>query len=167
MAGGADAGARAQKGLGLHALGPDAMPAELASSDAENSLQALVSNLPEPVAVQVRTLAHAWMLAGGQIQVGRISCRLLAPSARPFTAATLYADPTGIQGLELARVLLQHHGVAPQDWQAWCDERPELKEYGFVAGAKYPLVQLRPVPAPVLARLVEGLRDIAQMIQAK
>ncbi|HEX2066679.1 MAG TPA: hypothetical protein VHI93_07700 [Candidatus Thermoplasmatota archaeon] len=130
----------------------------------ESDLQSFLARLSPATALRVRTLAHAWAAAGGSLAVGRLSVRLVAAHdpAHPYTAATLHARG-GTAALELSRVLLHAHGIGPAAWQAWCDERPELRSHGFVAQAKFPAVRLDALPDAALARLALGLRDLAQM----
>jgi hypothetical protein len=144
--------------------GTPAAPGQAAD---EAALQAFVATLPAEEGVAARTLAHAWGAAGGLVQPGRLTVRLLAmgPAGRPYTAATLHGPASGTPRLEVGRVLLTTHGVAPLDWTAWCDERPELAAHGFDRAAKYPAVPLSGLPAPVVARLALGLRDLCRLAQ--
>lgn len=133
----------------------------------ESALQAFVATLPEAEGVAARTMAHAWAAAGGTHQAGRLTVRLLAtsPAGRTFTAATLHGPASGAPRLEVSRVLLTTHGVAPMDWTAWCDERPELAAHGFDPAAKYPFVALSNLPPAAVARLALGLRDLCRLAQ--
>lgn len=136
----------------------------------EAALQSFLSTLPADEALSARTLAHAWSAAGGSFQAGRLTCRLIAqaPRGQPFTAATLHGvGPSGVPRLEVARVLLYSHGVAPADWTMWCDDRPELAAHGFDRNAKYPAVPLTALPPAVLARLAIGLRDLCRLAQGQ
>lgn len=135
-----------------------------ADSAAENALRTFLSNLEAPVALQVRTLAHAWQGGGGNLAVGRLAIRLMAVDAkgRPFTAGTLHAG-TGPR-LELARILLDAHGVSENSWTNWCDERPELRDAGFDPKARFPRVQLDHLGETALARLALGTRDLARSV---
>jgi len=130
----------------------------------ESALRDFLQGLEPPIAIPVRTLAHAWQGGGGQIAVGRLAIRLVAVDAkgRPFTAGTLHAGAG--PRLELARVLLDAHGVSEQSWTAWCDERPELRDAGFDPNAKFPRVQLDALPDATLARLAAGARDLARSV---
>jgi hypothetical protein len=143
-------------------------PPSAQASD-ESALQAFLATLPHAEAVAARTLAHAWAAAGGTHQAGRLTVRLLAttPQGRGFTAATLHGAASGTPRLEVARVLLATHGVAPVDWTAWCDERAELASYGFDPAAKYPCVPLSGLPPAVVARLALGLRDLCRLAQGQ
>jgi hypothetical protein len=152
---------------GLH--GGAAAPGA-ASASSEAALQAFLATLPEDQAVAARTLAHAWAAAGGTIHSGRYTVRLLAQGARgpPFTAATVHGpDAGGAPRLELGRVLLYAHGLAPADWTSWCDERPELVAHGFDRNAKYPSVPLAGLPPSAVARLAVGLRDLCLLAQGQ
>jgi hypothetical protein len=134
----------------------------------EARLQAFLTGLKPATALRVRTLAHAWALAGGTLAVGRLSIRLLGAGsdpAHPYTAATLHARD-GTAALELSRILLHQHGISPEAWLAWCDERPELREHGFVAQAKFPAVRLDRLGDTALVRLALGLRDLAMAPRA-
>ncbi|MFO1534733.1 MAG: hypothetical protein ABR586_03620 [Thermoplasmatota archaeon] len=139
-------------------------PTAEALATSESDLQAFLARLEPAAAVRVRTLAHAWKIAGGTLSVGRLSIRLTAgpDPAHPYTAGTLHAHGATAT-LELSRVLLHAHGVTPEAWLAWCDERPELRGHGFVAQAKFPAVRLDALPDAALVRLALGLRDLAQM----
>ena len=143
------------------------MPSAALSDPAtEAALQAFLATLPGDEAVAGRTLAHAWAAVGGTLQAGKLTVRLLAqaPNGRPYTAATLHAPtPAGPSRLEVARVLLITHGLAPADWTMWCDERAELAAHGFDRSAKYPTLALSGLPAPVVARLALGLRDLCRL----
>jgi hypothetical protein len=132
---------------------------------AEAALQGFLATLEPARATAVRVLAHAWLAAGQGIQVGRMTVRLTAAGrggapASPFTAGTLHPGR-----LELSRVLLLGHGVSPEAWTAWCDERPELASRGFSPSANYPAVQLDGASAPDVARLALGLRDLALLLR--
>lgn len=138
-----------------------------AQASDEAALQAFLATLPSEAAVPARTLAHSWTAAGGTLQVGKFTVRLLAqgPQGRTYTAATLHGPAEGEPRLEVARVLLVTHGLAAADWTAWCDERSELSAHGFVAGAKYPCVTLTSMPPATQARLALGLRDLCRLAQ--
>ena len=138
-----------------------------AQASDETALQAFLATLPAEESVAARTLAHAWAAAGGAHQAGRLTVRLLAtsPTGRAFTAATVHGSASGTPRLEVARVLLTTHGVAPLDWTAWCDERPELAAHGFDAAAKYPSLPLTNLPPAAVARLALGLRDLCRLAQ--
>ncbi len=138
----------------------------------EAGLKAFLDPLPGDCVAAVRTLAHAWAAVGGKLAPGRLAVRLLGPetSERPaFTAATLYA-PRGDHAnprLELARTILEHHGVGPDAFEHWCDEIVDLGGPGFSARAKFPAIPLPPsLSAGDLARLVGALRDLALMTGA-
>jgi hypothetical protein len=139
-------------------------PTAAALATGESDLQAFLARLEPATAVRVRTLAHAWTIAGGTLAVGRLSLRLTAGAdpAHPYTAGTLHAHGATAT-LELSRVLLHAHGVTPEAWLAWCDERPELRAHGFVAQAKFPAVRLDALPDAALVRLALGLRDLARL----
>jgi hypothetical protein len=142
-----------------------------ALSDAdEAALQAFLAPLPPDAGLAARTLAHAWAAAGGTLQVGKLTARLVAaaPDGRSFTAATLHGLGTAGDGtprLEVARVLLQAHGVTATDWTSWCDERAELAAHGFDRAAKYPSLRLADLPPATVARLALGLRDLCRLAQ--
>lgn len=148
--------------------GTPGTPSPSQASD-ETALQAFLATLPADEAVAARTLAHAWAAAGGAHQAGKLTVRLLAtaPSGRAFTAATLHGPASGAPRLEVARVLLTTHGVAPLDWTAWCDDRPELATHGFDPAAKYPCVRLAGLPPAAVARLAVGLRDLCRLAQGQ
>ena len=136
----------------------------LDESPAEAALQTFLSGMEPGAALPLRTLAHAWQGGGGQLAVGRLAIRLVAVDAkgRPFTAGTLHA--AGAPRLELARVLLDAHGVAPDNWTAWCDERPELRDAGFDPQARFPRIHLDAIGEGALARLAMGTRDLARSV---
>jgi hypothetical protein len=141
--------------------------AQSAASD-EEALQAFLRTLPAEVAPRLRALAHAWTAAGGQLQVGRMTIRLVATAAneQAFTAGTLHASHNAHDGaptLELCRVLLANHGLSPEDWTAWSDEMAELQAYGFVASSKFPTVNLAALPETSTLRLSQGLRDLGRL----
>jgi hypothetical protein len=149
----------------LHSSAWLAMTPTAALAPQEGELQAFLAALDPPTALRVRTLAHAWTLAGGTLAIGRLSIRLVgpaAPPAHPYTAATLHAKGA-TSALELSRVLLEAHGVPADAWQAWCDERPELRAHGFVAQAKFPAVRLDALGDAALVRLAQGLRDLGRL----
>ncbi|MES2155014.1 MAG: hypothetical protein V4510_07750 [bacterium] len=131
---------------------------------AETALLGFLQGLDPPVALPVRTIAHAWQGGGGNLAVGRLAIRLVAVDAqgRPFTAGTLHAGAS--PRLELARVLLHAHGVSAASWTAWCDERPELPDAGFDPQAKFPRVELSSLADTALARLALGARDLARSV---
>lgn len=131
-------------------------------SEAED-LPRFLAGLDPASATRVRTLARAWEAAGGALQVGRLSIRLVARDAigRSFTAATLQA-----RRLELSRALLLAHGLSESAWAAWCDERAELARHGFAQEAKFPAVDIGALTDHELARLALGLRDIALAVCA-
>ncbi|HUR62606.1 MAG TPA: hypothetical protein VM286_09620 [Candidatus Thermoplasmatota archaeon] len=132
----------------------------------EPELQAFLSTRDPTLALRLRTLAHAWTTAGGALLVGRHAVRLVGRGrAAPFTAGTLRVRD-GHAELELSRVLLQGNGVSLEAWQAWCDERPELRTHGFAPSGKFPTVRLDALPDGSLARLAVGLRDLAHAVQA-
>ena len=133
----------------------------------EQALQGFLSTLPPDAGLAARTLAHAWTAAGGQIQVGKLTTRLVAPAGnnRSFTAATLHAAEA--PRLEVARVLLQAHGVTATDWTSWCDELAELQPHGFEPAAKYPTLPLSNLPPATVARLALGLRDLCRLAQGQ
>src|SRR5207237_379642 len=102
------------------------LESDLPREAGESALREFLQSLDAPTALPVRTVAHAWQGGGGHLAVGRLAIRLVAVDAkgRPFTAGTLHAGAG--PRLELARVLLDAHGVSQDAWLAWCDERPEL-----------------------------------------
>lgn len=134
----------------------------------EAALQAFVATLPSDAGLAARTLAHAWTAAGGTLQVGKLTTRLVVPSpkGRTYTAATLHGAE-GTPRLEVARVLLQAHGLTATDWTSWCDERAELATHGFVPTAKYPALGLSDLPPATVARLALGLRDLCRLAQGQ
>lgn len=142
---------------------PDAPP----KPGDEQALQGFLSTLPPDAGLAARTMAHAWTVAGGILQVGRLTTRLVAPApgGRSFTAATLHAAEA--PRLEVARVLLQAHGVTATDWTSWCDELAELQPHGFEPGAKYPALPLSNLPPATVARLALGLRDLCRLAQGQ
>jgi hypothetical protein len=133
----------------------------------EAALQAFLATLPADAGLAARTLAHAWSAAGGSLQVGKLTTRLVAPAhdGRTFTAATLHAADA--PRLEVARVLLQSHGLTATDWTSWCDERAELANHGFEPTAKYPALPLSNLPPATVARLALGLRDLCRLAQGQ
>lgn len=146
------------------------MPMAATASPDESALQAFLATLPPDAGLAARTLAHAWTAADGGLQVGKLTARLVAaaPDGRTFTAATLHgagAAGDGVPRLELARVLLQAHGVTATDWTSWCDERAELAAHGFDPAAKYPALPLADLPPATVARLALGLRDLCRLAQ--
>jgi hypothetical protein len=146
----------------------------------ESALQAFLGALPPTQALTVRSLAHAWQAAGGQLQVGRVTVRLCAQArnGRPFTAATVHAalgdKPAPASAelrtgpvLEVARVLLVNHGMTEADWRGWCDDLADLQLRGFDAAAKYPAIALDRLPEGIVARLAQSLRDLGRMAQGQ
>lgn len=147
----------------------------------ETALQAFLAPLPAAHAVPLRTLAHAWQAAGGSLQVGRMTVRLMISGrdARTFTAGTLHAALGGDRpaprtaelrsgpALEVARVLLFNHGLNDADWQSWCDDLAGLDLAGFDAAAKYPVVPLERLPEATVARLAQALRDLGRLAQGQ
>jgi|SRR5688572_20809584 len=133
----------------------------------ESALQGFLATLPGDSGVTARTLAHAWTVAGGTLQVGKLTTRLVAPApgGKSFTAATLHAAEA--PRLEVARVLLQAHGVTATDWTSWCDELAELQPHGFEPSAKYPALRLANLPPATVARLALGLRDLCRLAQGQ
>lgn len=128
----------------------------------EPELQAFLASRDPTLALRLRTLAHAWATAGGTLLVGRHAVRLVSQGRNaPYTAGTLRVRD-GHAELELSRVLLQGNGVSLEAWQAWCDERPDLRAHGFAPSAKFPTVRLDALPDGALARLAVGLRDLAR-----
>jgi hypothetical protein len=128
----------------------------------EAALHAFLATLPGDAALNGRTLAHAWTAAGGTLQVGKLTTRFVAmANGKPYTAATLHAAET--PRLELARILLQNHGLTETDWTSWCDERAELSAHGFDPAAKYPALPLSNLPPATLARRTLGLRDLCRL----
>lgn len=147
----------------MGAILEDGHPAQ-ARDKAEAALQAFLVGIEPRVGIAVRTVAHAWQGGGGALAVGRLAIRLVAVDARgrPFTAGTLHAGAG--PRLELARVLLDAHGVTHEWWTAWCDERPELRDAGFDPMARFPRIQLDGMSDPALARLALGMRDLARAV---
>ena len=136
------------------------------ASPEEMALQAFVASLPGDAGLAARTLAHAWTVAGGSIQVGKLTTRFVAPAGtRSFTAATLHAGEA--PRLEVARVLLQAHGLTATDWTSWCDELAELQPHGFEPAAKYPTLPIAKLPPATVARLALGLRDLCRLAQGQ
>ena len=156
-------------------------PATMLDGADEAALQAFLSALPAPQALPVRTLAHSWKAAGGQLQVGRVTVRLVVAGrdGRPFTAATLHANLGGERpaakqaelrngpALEIGRVLLANHGLGEADWRGWCDDLADLELAGFDATAKYPCVALEPLPEVTVARLAQAVRDLGRLAQGQ
>ncbi|MEA3190446.1 MAG: hypothetical protein QOD77_1028 [Thermoplasmata archaeon] len=135
----------------------------LATVDETEGLPRFLASLDPATATRVRTLARAWEAAGGELQVGRLSIRLVArdPIGRSFTAATLQA-----RRLELSRALLLAHGLSQAAWADWCDERGELARHGFAQDAKFPAVDIGALTDHELTSLALGLRDIALAVCA-
>lgn len=147
----------------------------------EAALQAFLSSLPTGQAVPLRSLAHAWQTAGGLLQVGRMTIRLVVNGrdGRPFTAATLHANLGGERppsrgaelrngpGLEIGRVLLANHGLGEADWRGWCDDLADLELVGFDVAAKYPCVPLERLPEAHVARLAQAVRDLGRLAQGQ
>lgn len=114
-----------------------------------------------PDASTLRTLAHAWESGGGRLAVGTVAVRLqFGPEDSAHTAATLHADSR----LELARIILEHHGLDAAGWTHWSDEFTDFDS--FDATAKFPTLSLASITATHLARLATGLRDLAKMVDA-
>jgi hypothetical protein len=129
------------------------------AAEGEAELARFLQPLPEGAAVRLRMLAHGWAMAGGSVQIGKLSIRLAAGSP-PFTAGTLHPARDGHPTLEVARPPLATHGLGEQAWRDWCDERPELRAAGFDSARNYPLVRLDALSEPACARLALGLRDL-------
>ncbi len=140
-------------------------PSTVTTEDAEAALTAFVSKLPDPVGLQIRTLAHAWTLGGGAFTVGKVSIRLTGGEG--FTAGTLHSAQNAQPArFELCRVILEKHGVSHEQWTYWADEFADLAHHGWQATAKYPVLPLGDHVTPgELARLVSGLRDLALMVK--
>ncbi len=138
----------------------------------ERDLRAVLQDLADEVALPARTLAHAWTAAGGAIQVGHYTIRLLAPGSggdAPLTAGFIHFAHEGPRGpaLELCRARMVGHGVEQADWVHWASELLELQPRGFDPAAKYPRIALEPVlPPSEMVLLVGGLRDLARMLHA-
>ncbi len=133
--------------------------------DGESALKAFLAPLAAPAALRLRTLAHSWSAAGGTLQPGRLTVRLLAgPPGTAYTAATLHAAPARV---ELSHVLLAQHGLQPEAWTAWCDELAELHAHGLSAAAKYPAITLAGLSDATAARLALGLRDLCHLVHAR
>lgn len=127
-----------------------------------SQLGSFVAALPEAQATTLRTLAHAWEGGGGRLAVGTVAIRLqFGPEETPHTAGTLFAKDTR---LELARIILEHHGLDADAWTHWSDEFADLAHHGFDASSKFPTLPLQHITATELARLVTGLRDLATMV---
>lgn len=147
----------------------------------ESALQAFLATLPPASAVAVRTMAHAWQAAGGTLQVGRVTVRLIVVGRnnRPFTAGTLHASLGGDRPerrqvelrsgpcLEVARVLLFNHGLDEADWRSWTDDLIDLTLAGFDPAAKYPCIALEHLPEASVARLAQALRDLGRLAQGQ
>ncbi len=133
----------------------------------EQQLQAVLRDLPEPLAVPARGLAHAWVAAGGTIQVGRHTIRLLAPHSpggTPLTAGVVHLGRESGRPprLEICRARVVGHGVDAVDWAHWAGDLLDLQEHGFDPTVKYTHIPLDPpLPPAALAQLVGGLRDLA------
>jgi hypothetical protein len=130
----------------------------------EAALRAFLAPLDAARGVRLRSLSHAWTAAGGSLHVGKLSIRLQS-GAPAYTAATLYANQGGHAALELAKVQLQARGIDAQAWQAWCDERVELRAHGFAPDAKYTTIRLDGLGPSEFMRLVEGLRDLGLLLK--
>lgn len=146
-------------------------PDAVTTQEEEAGLMAFLDTLPEGTAVPVRTVAHAWAASGGGLAPGRFAVRLLGPAQgeRPaFTAATLYAPRGGrtVPTLELAKPLLESHGVDADRFVHWADEILDVAG-GLDPSAKFPTIPLgADLPPSDLARLVGALRDLARMAGA-
>jgi hypothetical protein len=137
------------------------MESFLVTPDAERALQEHIANLPEQQALAVRTISHAWTGGGGSILVGRVAIRLTSTSGnQTYTAATIRSDRAE---LEIARVLLEGHGVTSEDWLHWSDDLAELRPHGFDPAAKYPTIRYATLSDINLARLVGAVRDLARL----
>jgi len=136
------------------------------TSSGEARLQAFLERLPEGSRLPARTVAHAWAHGGGRLRTGRVAVRLTGGEALAFTAATIHAPSRQERPyLEVCRVILQNHGVAPAGFRHWADELADLQELGFDPQAKFPTVPLDDaLDPPRLARLAGAVRDLAAML---
>lgn len=133
---------------------------------ATDALGAFLDPLPEQEGTTLRSLARAWEGGGGRLAVGTVATRLqFGPEEAAHTGATLFIGRDGAGArLELARIILEHHGLDADGWTHWSDEFADLAHHGFDATAKYPTLPLQHVTATELARLVTGLRDLAKLV---
>ena len=93
--------------------------------------------------------------------MGRVAIRLVAPAGKTtYTAATIRSDRGE---LEIARVLVEGHGVSEEAWMHWSDDLAELRPHGFDALAKYSTLRITNLGDMNLARLVGGIRDLARL----
>lgn len=141
-----------------------------AGPKAASALAAFLEAMPEAAAVQARSLAHAWLGGGAELAVGQHAVRLTAgQDPERFTAATLHGPRGDAPArLELCRVILEKHGVDGDAFMHWSDEFADLAHHGFDPAQKYPEVPLGPgLTDAELARLVTGLRDLAQMVRPR
>jgi hypothetical protein len=137
-------------------------------ADQERALQEFLEGLPEAARLPARTLAHAWQGGGGHLAVGRLAVRLTGQhNGGTFTAATIQA-PRGKapSRLEIARVLLQSHGVDEAAFNHWADELADLTTLGFDPAARFPALTLDGIDTAALARLATALRDLARLATA-
>lgn len=144
------------------------MDAATAFSHDEEALQAWLAAFEPAVAIQVRSLAHAWAGGGGRLEIGKLAVRLLPPSPdAAYTVGFLHAATArGPSRLELCRVLVARH-TGDDAWVHWSDELVDLAAHSFDPAAKYPEIPLaEPLPPAALARLVVGLRDLALLTAA-
>jgi hypothetical protein len=144
------------EGHGLGAMGS-------ATLEMDDGLTRYLAGLDPASAARVRALARAWEAGNGQLSVGRLSVRLVARDGlgRSFTASTLHS-----RRLEVSRALLLAHGLAESGWNDWCDELAELQRHGFSAIANFPAVDIGALTDAELARLAQGLRDLALAVCA-
>lgn len=134
--------------------------------ETEEALNGFLEDLPQDLALHVRSLAHAWASGDGRLQVGRLAIRLLAGTEPTYTCCVIHA-PRGDQpmpSLEFARVLMEKHGIDHDRWVHWSDEFADLAHRGLDPTAKFPTVRLgRDIQPGEIARLATGLRDLAKM----
>ncbi len=135
-----------------------------AANDAsEEALQQFIATVPGEGGTAIRTLAHAWSSGGGRHLAGTHAVRLLGPDnpdGSHNTAAVLRGG--GKPVIELARIILEHHGITHDEWTYWSDEIIDLHP-DFDATAKFPTVPLLDLDADHLVRLVVALRDLAML----
>lgn len=138
----------------------------LAASE-ETALQAFLEGLNGPEQVVARSLAHAWTSGGGTVRPGKVATRLIAKREGPFTGGSIIAATAARPArLEIARAIMEHHGLGADAWAHWSDELADLQSRGFDPTSKYPTIALANVDDRMLARLVTSMRDLARLAGA-